>query len=128
MDGFVVVVAAIVVDGTEGAVGVDETLRAGVGSCVLDPEPEPHPVTTTAHRLPRPPEPQVASTGSAECPVCALDASGRASGGGVREGPIMLRIITRDRTRSALQSGPSRAPDNRVDDGRAFTDGGRVTS
>jgi hypothetical protein len=75
MDGFVVVVAAIVVDGMEGAVVVDETPRAGVGSCVLDPEPEPYPVTTTAHRLPRPPEPQVASTGSAECPVCAADAS-----------------------------------------------------
>jgi hypothetical protein len=39
MDGFVVVVAAIVVDGMEGAVVVDETPRAGVGSCVLDPEP-----------------------------------------------------------------------------------------
>jgi len=44
MDGFVVVVAAIVVDGMEGAVVVDETPRAGVGSCVLDPEPEPYPV------------------------------------------------------------------------------------
>jgi hypothetical protein len=42
MDGFAVVVAAIVGDGIAGAVVVGETSRAGVDSCVLDPEPESH--------------------------------------------------------------------------------------